>query len=148
MENKIIEAADRCEHYRLCGYHCSESSIRAISETLSMDIPEVLLKSSCGFRGGGGGSGGRCGIVEIGILLISFIYGRTSPEESIDGYSYLVRTLIDRFVKELGSDKCNVLQPLSMTNTPDNSCSIVYRKGTMIVSKLLLEADELLLEIK
>ena len=144
MDNKIIEAAERCEHYRLLGYHCSESAIRAISESLYIEIPEMLLKASCGFRGGGGGYGGRCGILEIGIILISLIYGRIDPEGDWERYSYLVRELHGRFLSELGSCNCKDLQPFSKMNTPDGSCSIIYEKGTKIVTKLLLEADKLL----
>lgn len=37
------------------GFHCSESSIRAINEALNMHIPEEIFRISTGFRGGGGG---------------------------------------------------------------------------------------------
>lgn len=146
LDKKIAEAGEKCEQYRLLGYHCSESAIRAITETLHIDVPEELLKASCGFRGGGGGYGGRCGIIEIGIMLISLIYGRTVPKESMESYSYLIRVLHERFLDRLGSCDCRELQPYSKMNTPDGSCSIVYRKGAMIVTKLLLEADRLLSE--
>lgn len=144
MDKKIIEAAEKCERYRLYGYHCSESAIRAIAETLHIEVSESLLKASCGFRGGGGGYGGRCGILETGIMLISLIYGRIDSNESSENYSFLIRTLHERFLSKLGSCDCRDLQPYSKMNTPDGSCSIIYKKGTMIVTKLLLEADKLL----
>lgn len=147
MEEKLREAANRCEGYRLKGYHCSESALRACAEALGVDLPETLLKVSSGFRGGGGGYGERCGVVEAGIILISYIYGRLHPTESKAPYSYLIRLLHDRFLEEMGSYTCRVLKPFAYHISPDNSCSYTYKKGAIIITKLLLEAERLIAEM-
>jgi hypothetical protein len=36
MDKKIAEAGEKCEQYRLLGYHCSESAIRAIILLIKM----------------------------------------------------------------------------------------------------------------
>ena len=149
MVDEILnEVADRCDRYRLDGYHCSEATLRVCADMLNLDLPEVLFKVSSGFRGGGGGYGERCGVVESGIILISYLYGRTAPTENITGYSYLVRTLHDRFLAELGSYTCRILKPFAQHISPDRSCSYVYKKGSMVVAKLLMESDSLLAELK
>ncbi len=144
IEELAAKAAERSEYYRVSGFHCSESSIRAIRDVLEIDLSEDILRMSSGFRGGGGGYMERCGIMESGIMLISYIYGRTKPEQDLFGYSYLIRVLHERFLRELGSYTCRVLLPFSIRNTTDNSCSITYIKGTKVIIRLLLEAEQLL----
>ncbi|MFA6507041.1 MAG: C-GCAxxG-C-C family protein [Treponemataceae bacterium] len=144
VEKLVEAAAEKSEHYRSLGYHCSESSIRAVCDTLGITVSDDILRISSGFRGGGGGYMERCGILEAGIMLISYRYGRTDPGADIFGYSYLIRLLHERFLRELGSYTCRVLLPFSIRNTPDNSCSLTYVKGTKVLTRLLLEADQLL----
>jgi hypothetical protein len=89
------KAAERVEYYRLRGYHCSESSIRAVADVMNLELSHDIQRISSGFRGGGGGYMERCGVLESGIILISYLYGRTRAHESIYGYSYLIRKLHD-----------------------------------------------------
>ncbi|MCL2853632.1 MAG: C-GCAxxG-C-C family protein [Defluviitaleaceae bacterium] len=146
--DKILElenlAAEKCENYRKQGFHCSESSLRAVAEALDIPISEDFKRISSGFRGGGGGYMERCGIVEVGIMLISYLYGRTDPKVDEGSYSYLVRILHERFIKELGSYTCRQLLPWSRANTEERNCSIVYDKGARILTRLLSEADDLI----
>lgn len=145
MKDKIHEARERCEGYRLQGFHCSESAIRSCAEVLNITLPEELLKVSSGFRGGGGGYGDRCGVIEAGIILISYLYGRTDPENDVSDYSYLIRVLHNRFIEELGSYTCRVLKPFAFhLSGTERNCSYVYKKGAAIIAKTLLEAEELL----
>jgi C_GCAxxG_C_C family probable redox protein len=150
MENidiLVAKAGDRCDYYRLQEYHCSEATIRAVSETLNVDLSDEILKVASGFRGGGGGYKERCGVLEAGIILISYLYGRTRPEEDAFSYSYLIRMLHDRFLKELGSYNCRVLRSFSQCHTDDHSCALTYRNGAMVITRLLLEADQLLKDV-
>ena len=145
VEDKLQAAAEKCETYRLMGYHCSESSIRACSEVLDIKLPEEILRISSAFRGGGGGYGDRCGVVEAGMILIAYRYGRIDPKVDVSDYSYLIRILHERFLKELGSFDCRVLRPFAYYLSGEaKNCSHVYKKGAAIVTKLLLEADELI----
>jgi len=144
-ELKLNEAAEQCEGYRLQGFHCSESCIRAVADALNTELPEQLKRVSSGFRGGGGGYGDRCGTLEAGIMLISHLYGRTTPEADVSDYSYLIRLLHERYNEELGSYYCRVLRPFAYHLSGDaKNCSYVYRNGAKIVTRLLLEADQLI----
>ncbi len=140
----LDRAAERVEEYRLQGYHCSESSIRAVADVLHIPLSDDILRISSGFRGGGGGYMERCGILESGIILISYLYGRVEAEESVYVYSYLIRKLHEMFLQEMGSYTCRVLLPFSMRNTSDRSCAYTYHKGVRILTRLLAEADELI----
>lgn len=144
-ELKINKAAELCENCRLQKLHCSESSIRGVAEALGITLSEEMLRVSSGFRGGGGGYGGRCGVVEAGIMLISQKYGRTDPKACVCGYSYLIRLLQDRFYEELGGIDCRVLRPFAYyLSGKEQNCSYVYKNGAKIVAQILLEADELI----
>jgi len=129
------------------GFHCSESSIRAINEALNLHIPEDIIRVTTGFRGGGGGYGDRCGILESGIILLGYKYGRLKAEEDCSKISYLVRLLHQRYIDQLGSIYCRILLPFHRLHSKDNSCAYVYDMGTRIVTELLLEAEDLLLEM-
>lgn len=145
MEELLQKASQRCEEYRLKGYHCSEATIRAVTETLGWRLNDELLKTACGFRGGGGGMRERCGVVEAGIIIIGIKYGRLNPSEPSGPYSYLVRKLHQRFLEELGSYTCRELY--IPAKRLDGNCSFIYQKGAAIVTKLLLEADRLISEM-
>ncbi len=144
-ETLLENAAQRCEFHRKAGFHCSESTIRAVSEVLGIELPEYMLRVSSGFRGGGGGYGDRCGVLESGILLISFLHGRVDSQTDVSGYSYLVRLLHQRFLENLGSYYCRILKPFAFhLSGEEQNCSYMYKNGARIVTKLLLDADELI----
>lgn len=145
MEELLNQAEKRCEELRLEGYHCSEATIRAVTETLGMKLSDDCLKTACGFRGGGGGIRERCGVVEAGIIIIGLKYGRLKPDERSGPYSYLVRKLHQVFLEEMGSYICRDLYIPS--KRLDGNCSYVYQNGARIVTKILLEADRLIAEM-
>jgi C_GCAxxG_C_C family probable redox protein len=148
VEEKEQAAAEKCEGYRQMGYHCSESCIRACAEILGLKLPEEVLRIASAFRGGGGGYGDRCGMVEAGMMLIAYRYGRIDPKVDVSDYSYLIRILHDRFLRELGSFDCRVLKPFAYHLSGEaQNCSYTYKKGAGIVMKLLLEADQLMKEM-
>ena len=148
MEEMVKAAVDKCEAYRLKRYHCAEASIRACSEVLNIKLSEEILRIASGFRGGGGGYGDRCGVVESGIILISYLYGRKDSTADVSNYSYLIRLLHDRFNQELAGFYCRNLRPFAYRLSGDEqNCGYVYRKGVEIVARLLLEADKLISEM-
>ena len=132
------------KEYKLKGYHCSESIIRSINDAFELNMSDDLLRSVCGFRGGGGGYRDRCGIIESGMMLISYIYGRDNPEEEVWKYSYLIRVLHERFKEHFGTIYCrDIYFKQKEMNVPIN-CLDVIVDGSEIIAILLNEADELL----
>ena len=128
-------------------FHCSESVIRAINDLFELNMPDHIIKLATGFRGGGGGYGDRCGTLEAGILVLSYLYGRVSSDEECNSLSYLVRTLHNRFMEELGSIYCRILLPFHEKISDTDDCLYVYRKGAELVAGVLIEAEELIKNI-
>lgn len=148
MEEIVQIAVKKVDEYREKKYHCSESGIRACSEALNIQLSADILRIASGFRGGGGGYGDRCGILEAGIILVSLLHGRSNSSIDVSGYSYLVRLLHDRFNEELGGYYCRNLRPFAYrVSGEEQDCSYVYRKGAEIVTRLLLDAERLIREM-
>jgi C_GCAxxG_C_C family probable redox protein len=135
-------AGERANQFRLEGFHCSESVLRAAALAIGVDLSDEMLRVSTGFRGGGGGYGDRCGALNSGAMLISYLYGRTKATEDNTCASELTKMLHQRFDEELGATRCSLLNRVYSKQVPDGSCSMVYHAGAKMVVKLLGEAAQ------
>jgi len=129
--------------HRSQGFHCSEAVLRAAAEALGIRLPDALLRSSTGFGGGGGNFGDRCGALNSGALLISYLYGRVDPTDDDMLVNRLVCELHRRFEGEMGSTQCAVLRKAVVQADAGGSCAPVFEAGARIVVQLLGEKDSL-----
>ncbi len=136
-------AGERANQFRLEGFHCSESVLRAVALAIGVELSDEMLRVSTGFRGGGGGYGDRCGALNSGAMLVSYLYGRTKATEDNTCASELTRILHQRFDEELGATRCSLLNRVYSKQVLDGSCSIVYHAGAKMAVKLLGEAAQL-----
>ena len=144
-EEIIRKAGELAVKYKKMGYHCSESVIRAVPEALGISLPSDVVRCGCGFMGGGGGTLGRCGVVEVGIMLISWLYGRIYPLQSEQNMKVLVPALIHAYENEMGSIQCSEIKfPEVEKYGPVIGCEHIYRRGASVVARVLLDADRIL----
>ena len=134
--------------YKRMGYHCSETVIRTLNDVFELQMSDDVLRCACGFRGGGGGYRDRCGILEAGMMTISYLHGRDDQEGDIEGYSYLIRILHERFLKHFGTIRCLDIYTKQKEENVANTCLEPTVEGTVLISELLLEAKELLKQAK
>lgn len=132
--------SELCEIYREQGFHCSESVIRACNDALRMNLSRDVLRSACGFRGGGGGAGGRCGVIEAGIILLSYQYGRENPNTSCEEYSIRIRNLIKEFHHRFGSTECREISPAEIKRF--GNCGRIFRQGAELILQCLEDNGE------
>ena len=145
---KIKLAGEEAEKYRLLGYHCSESSIRAVAQLMGLSLSEDILRIASVFRGGGGGFRDRCGLVEAGLMLIGFLFGRTEAAVSEREYSYLAQEWQSRFKMEFVSLYCRDILPVARrASAPVSNCARTYRVGTEMLMGMMLDAPELIKNI-
>ena len=146
-EKIIAEAGRLAVENKRKGFHCPEAMIRAIPAALEIPISADVVRSACGFFGGGGGTGDRCGIIEAGIMLISWLYARMHPLQSEQNVRTLVSRWIDEFQKEIGHIYCRDIKPPEVKKYGVAiGCEDVYRRGAMTLTRLILEADSILAE--
>ncbi len=142
-EEVIARSAELARNYKRQGFHCSEAVVRAVPEALEINMPADVIRSACGFFGGGGGTGGRCGVVESGIIVISFLYGRMHPLQSTDKVKDVVRTLLREFKEQFESLECKFVKAAAVAqHGAEFGCEDVYAQGAALITKILLEADE------
>ena len=147
MDNieKVQKAGELAQKYKKEGYHCSESIIRAVPEALGIKISDETIKAACGFFGGGGGTGDRCGVIESTFMLISILYGRMDANVSDQDIRDLAAELNKRFTEHFGSIYCRDIKPKEVEKYgADFGCMRVYEEGAKLVAQLLLDADKIL----
>lgn len=106
MGNRAKEAVSRF----MQGYNCAQ----AVSSVFAGDtgVPEeVILRAATGFGGGVGHTGGACGAVSGGVLVIGLFVGSTGPDEKeAKELTYdLTREFLARFVEKNGTVSCTEL---------------------------------------
>ncbi len=147
---KILNyASELCLAYKRIGFHCSESAIRACSEALDLRLPEDVIRCAAGFMGGGGSFGDRCGILEAGCMIISYLYGRLNINQEIWRNNYLIRVLHRRYGEEMCSIYCrDILEREIGEGIEDkNTCNHTFDAGARIIVQLIMDAEKLLDEI-
>lgn len=145
MNKEIVGKAERrSREYKLMGFHCSESVIRALNDVFELKMNEDVLRTACGFRGGGGGYRDRCGILGAGMMAISYIYGRNDADGEVWRYSYLIRILHERFMRHFGTIRCLDIYMKQKEDNVSNTCLDPTGEGTALIAELLLDADEIL----
>lgn len=97
-------------------YHgCGQTTLAAVQDALGL-INNDVFKAATGFAGGFGRSGiGICGVLTAGVLMISYIFGRSrenfrDPERKRAKVYELIMKLIHKFLNEYGSIYCRDIQ--------------------------------------
>jgi C_GCAxxG_C_C family probable redox protein len=94
-------------------------------------------------------TGGLCGALAGGVMMIGYLFGRRRPEDDITCASELSFELHKRFQETLGSEICSVLRPFHFKISADPSrnlegnCGIAYTTGAKLAVEVILSAREI-----
>ena len=103
MEKEAIAEIAR-KLYLEEGYSCSTSLLVALKKS-GIDIPDSLIQSVAGLRGGIGGAGCVCGALMASVLTVGYLYGKTDEKKA----SELAAELHNKFKEQFQSTCCRVL---------------------------------------
>jgi C_GCAxxG_C_C family probable redox protein len=94
-------------------------------------------------------TGGLCGALAGGVMIIGYLFGRRVPEDDVTCASEVTFELHKRFEETLGSKVCSVLRPFYMKVTADPSrdvkgnCGEMYFTGAKLTVEVILRAREI-----
>lgn len=130
--------------YQKVGYVCSESALRALLDGFGISWTEKE-KQIASIYSKGCFTGGRCGIVEVGLIILSYKYGREDCREKYMADRMLSRKLHAAVEEKVGSTGCKELTKIQ--KDVEKSCPymdkilevvtlFIYQSEQMIKSEL------------
>lgn len=126
MKSKIIdfpeafkrEIEERASLYEVEFHGCAECVLIPFLELWGVEN-EQLSKSASALTGGLGRSGKTCGALLGGALVLGSVYGRSDPQEGVEGLIKAQKAtydLVKKFEAEFGSTECYSLTKSDLTN--------------------------------
>ena len=91
-------------------------------------------------------TGHLCGPLASGIVCIGYLYGRQSPSDDLTCVDELCFELHRRYMEEFGAKECKALREKWVPLSSNHTCEYIYKRGSEIAVKLLLEAHTLIPE--
>lgn len=139
MSDKATEARNAAGQYFKEGYNCSESILRAMTDTLGISVDEQALRMTTGFGGGIGHAGCVCGALAASVMSLGLLKGRTDASQSRKEAYELSEEFHRRFQEKFGATCCRALNPHEF-ETREHLVNCVKITGN--TAKLLMEFIE------
>lgn len=99
-------------------------------------LPDLLVRASCPFAGGVGGSNrGLCGALSGGVIVLGALWGRTNSSENDDFVQKLASRYWNRFVEAVGETRCQAIKDLPRID--ESGCAPVVEEGCRILVDLI-----------
>ena len=111
------------------GLYCAESVLLAIARAQGVES-ELIPKIATAFCSGMSRSCSTCGALTGGIMGISLVLGRSSPNESVEPSYQAAQRLIREFKEAFGDCNCYTLLGGCDMNTPEGQATF-QEKGLM-----------------
>lgn len=138
-------ASARSRDMFISGLYCAESVLLSIAEDREVHS-ELIPKIATGFCSGQARSGGQCGALSGGIMGISLITGRMSPDESVEETYTAVRELIEGFRERYGTTNCMELIKCDLS-TDDGQAEYIQKNLLETCAQFSSGTTELALKI-
>jgi C_GCAxxG_C_C family probable redox protein len=143
--SRVDEAVSRFAE----GFSCAQAVASAFASDYGL-TDEQALKVASGFGGGMGRTGGTCGVLSAGVIVLGLAYGATSPKDpETKAKTYaLVQEFIAEFSRRHGATDCPELLGCDLS-TPEGRerarnegltrkvCPAYVRSAAEILEKML-----------
>lgn len=126
--------------YQKQGYVCSESALRALLDGFHIPWNQKERQIASVYQKGCF-TGGRCGIIEVGLLILSYKYGREDCREKYLTDRMLSRKLHSKVEENVNSTFCKNLT--GMKAGVEKNCPYMD-KVLETVTRLIYEADQII----
>ena len=104
-------------------------------------LPELLVRASCPFGGGIGGSYDElCGVLSGGVIVLGALWGRASSAENDEWVRELARQYQARFVAYAGTSTCRPIRD-SMPEQ-ERRCLPVVLEGARLLVEIIAKARQ------
>ena len=143
MEQEIVNQGK--DHFKKNGWYCAESVLLALSDAAGIKS-EFIPKIATGFCAGIARNNGICGAVTGGILAISLLTGRNSPEDSVDDNYKMVIKLQKVFEDKYYSTNCFKLTNCDF-NKPEGKARFEAENLKESCTEMVGEAIQIVLDI-
>lgn len=151
MSPHADQAAERSAKLFEQGFCCSESVLQALAESQGIHS-NLIPRIATGLCAGIARTGGICGAVSGGVLAISMVTGRSSPEASREENYRLVREFLNQCNAQFGSTNCEQLIGCRL-DTPEGQrffkehnlrvkCAGFAREAARLAARLLDESNQ------
>ena len=149
QQTTFAEVRKDAEDSFASGLYCAESVLLAIARAQGIKS-ELLPKIATAFCSGMSRSCSTCGALTGGIMAIGLVFGRSTPNESVEPAYEAGRQLIQEFEKEFGDCNCDALLGGCDLSTPEGqamfvekrlmeSCQKITGKAAEITARIILE---------
>jgi C_GCAxxG_C_C family probable redox protein len=151
MSPQADQAAERSAELFERGFCCSESVLQALAESQGIHS-NLIPRIATGLCAGIARTGGICGAVSGGVLAISMVTGRSSPEASREENYRVVREFLNQCHAQFGSTNCEQLIGCRL-DTPEGQrffkehnlrvkCAGFAREAARLAARLLDESNQ------
>jgi C_GCAxxG_C_C family probable redox protein len=120
MSDPFRAVAEDSVKYFVNKLYCSEAILKAFNEHYVLGVPDQFLKIATSFGAGLGASKCCCGALTGGILVLSLITGRNSPDEPEGPAFTAASALHDEFKHRYTAACCRVLTRLVPWGSPEH----------------------------
>jgi len=141
--------ADAEAMYKKGDYYCSEAVIAAIRKNIVPDMPVEAIAMGSGFPVGIGGSKCTCGALTGGVIVLGYLFGRTTPgDEKVKKAMAISKELHDSFQENHKVLCCKVLTRGTKPGSAERMQKCVSFTGEMAAKTAELAARELHMKIE
>jgi C_GCAxxG_C_C family probable redox protein len=109
-----------------------------VSERYFGKLTDREIRLASAFAGGVGGTEqDLCGVVSMGVAVISMLYGRTSPEEDSQECLDLAASFRQRFLDKFGTVRCHDLRESGYGGDNAEPCSTLAERGVQVLVEVI-----------